>query len=77
VANDGGGRSASYFNDPPELWNNEYEFSIYGRDIGQGEEFEQYMVIDGQRTLLNVYETSIVGRWTTTKTTRFYLKVVR
>jgi len=34
---------ASIWANPPDFWNTEYEFSIYGRDIALGTEFDEYI----------------------------------
>jgi hypothetical protein len=75
LADDPGG--ASFFANPPDLWNTEYEYSIYGRDIGTREEFRQYMFLDGEKTLINSYPAAPFGRWTETDRFRFYLEVRR
>ncbi len=73
VADPGGG---NIWANPPGFWNDEYEFDVYGRDIGR-EEFEQFMFIAGEKEKLNSYQTAQLGRWTEHKTFRFYLKVTR
>jgi len=40
---DGDPGGASIFADPPSFWNQEYEFSITGRDLPLGTEFEEYV----------------------------------
>jgi hypothetical protein len=74
--NDPGGQNTILAN-PPSFWDSEYEYTIYGRDIPTGEEFEQYMILDGEKRKLNSYQASTLGRWTETKRFRFYLKVER
>ncbi len=74
LAADPGG--ANIWANQPAFWNKEYEFDIYGRDIGR-EEFEQYMFVAGEKEKLNSYQASQLGRWTEHKTLRFYLKVTR
>ena len=74
VTDPGGG---SLFENPPDLWNTEYDYSIYGRDIGTGEEFDQFMFLNGKKTQLNAYSAAMLGRWTETGRFRFYLKVQR
>ncbi|UCG52268.1 MAG: hypothetical protein JSW58_01555, partial [Candidatus Latescibacterota bacterium] len=72
---DPGGRSI--LDDPPDFWDSEYEFSIYGRDIGLGAEFEQYMFVNEEKRKLNSYQTAGLGRWTETATRTFYLRMMR
>jgi hypothetical protein len=72
---DPGGRSI--LDNPPDFWDSEYEFSIFGRDIALGEEFEQFMFVNEEKRKLNSYQTASLGRWTETVTQRFYLRMMR
>ncbi|MEJ2721058.1 MAG: hypothetical protein P8181_07930 [bacterium] len=73
-ADPGGG---SLFDDPPGYWNADLEFSIYGRDTNFSDEFQQFMFLNQQKTLLNVYSVASLGRWTETGMFTFHLAVKR
>ncbi|UCH84247.1 MAG: hypothetical protein JSW50_00745 [Candidatus Latescibacterota bacterium] len=72
---DPGGQSI--LDNPPSFWDSEYHYSIYGRDIPTGEEFNQYMWVGEEQRQLNSYQTARLGRWTETKEFVFYLRMNR
>jgi hypothetical protein len=65
------------FSNLPDWINTTYDLVLMGRDTGMGEEFSQYMFIDEDKELLNVYPVTPFGRWTEEKTVRFHLRLVR
>ncbi|MEJ2722485.1 MAG: hypothetical protein P8181_15300, partial [bacterium] len=73
--NDPGGQSI--MQNPPSFWDSEYYFSIYGRDIPMGEEFEQFMFVSQEKEKLNSYQAAALGRWTETLEFDFYLRMER
>jgi hypothetical protein len=73
--NDPGGQSI--LDNPPAFWDTEYHYSIYGRDIPTGEEFEQFMFVNQNKEKLNSYQASTLGRWTETVQFDFYLRMER
>jgi hypothetical protein len=65
------------FADIPDWTNRTYDLVIKGRDTFLGEEYRQYMFIQGAKVLINSYPHSNLGRWTSEETLRFYLKFFR
>jgi hypothetical protein len=65
------------FNNLPDWINRGYDFSIRGRDTGQFEEFDQYVIVNGVRTRVNAYNVNTLGRWTAEEGQRFYFKMQR
>ena len=61
----------------PDWLHRGYDLRICGRDTRSLEVFNQYMIVDGQRTLINRYNTGTLGRKTETGTTRFDLTITR
>ncbi len=68
---------ASIWVDPPRFWNTLYEFSIQGRDVAAGVLFDEYMFVQGNRSLLNSTVASESAHRTEVKKFRFFLKVKR
>ncbi len=65
------------FGNLPDWINTTYDMVLKGRDTAIGEEFSQYMFINSNKELLNVYPVSMLGRWTEERTVRFHLRIVR
>jgi hypothetical protein len=65
------------FDDLPSFLNQGYNFSVKGRDTAMSEEFQQYMFLNGQKTLLNEYPVSQLGRWTEEGRLQFYFAMRR
>ena len=65
------------FADPPSWVNKTYDLVIKGRDTFVGEEYRQFMFIQGAKVLINSYPHSNLGRWTGEETLRFHLKFFR
>jgi hypothetical protein len=66
------------FDNLPPWMNKGYEFSVTGRDTRTFlEDFRQYIFLNSQKTLLNVYPASQLGRWTQEGRMRFYLTIRR
>jgi hypothetical protein len=75
LVDDPGGQSI--MNNPPKFWDSEYNYSIYGRDIPVGEEYEQFMFVNKDKRKLNSYQASALGRWTETAEFQFYFRMER
>jgi len=67
----------SVFTHLPAWINKSYDFSVKGRDTENGQQFSQYMWVNGTQQLINSYPTSILGRWTQTGRMRFYFRIIR
>jgi hypothetical protein len=67
----------SVFANLPEWINQTYDFEIRGRDTRNGQQFAQFMWVDGKQELINSYPTSLLGRWTELGRMRFYIRLIR
>ncbi len=70
-------RGDSVFAHLPTWINKTYDAIVKGRDTSAGEQFEQYMFVNGQRMLVNSYSTALLGRWTQERRIRFHLRIIR
>jgi hypothetical protein len=61
----------------PDWLNRGYDLSIRGRDTRSTDEFDQYMYVRRERTLINRYSTGMLGRETEVGTMSFDLTIVR
>jgi hypothetical protein len=76
----------SYLGDPggwnawrslPDWLNQSYDVSMLGRDTGPSDEFDQYMFVNGAKTLINSYSIASLGRHTEEGSMRFSLLMSR
>lgn len=65
------------FDNLPQWINKTYDFTLKGRDLKKGEEFEQYAICNGIQQLMNVYPTDHFGRWTREARLRFHFMIIR
>ena len=67
----------SVFTHLPAWINRGYDFSVKGRDTRNGQQFGQFMFVNGRQDLINSYPTSKFGRWTQEGNMRFYIRIIR
>ncbi|UCG51252.1 MAG: hypothetical protein JSW58_13805 [Candidatus Latescibacterota bacterium] len=67
----------SVFDNLPPWVNEGYDYIVKGRDTANFEEFSQFMYVNGQKTLINQYTTSSLGRWTQEGSLNFYFVMRR
>ncbi len=76
----------SLFDDPggsmawealPDWLQRGYDVAVRGRDTKSTDEFDQFMFVNGMKTLINRYLTAALGRETQEGTTSFNLTIVR
>jgi hypothetical protein len=61
----------------PDWLQRGYDLTVRGRDTKSTDEFDQFMIVDGVRALINRYPTAVLGRETQEGTTGFNLTIVR
>jgi hypothetical protein len=67
----------SVFANLPTWLNMDYDFTVKGRDTRNGQQFAQFMFVNGRQDLINSYPTSQLGRWTQEGRMRFYIRIIR
>ena len=72
---DPGGRNA--FENLPAWLNRSYDFTLRGRDTKSTDQFDQFIFVNGVKTLINSYNSSAFGRETDTGEMGFHLTIAR
>jgi hypothetical protein len=66
------------FDNLPAWFNDDLTLVLTGRDTSAAEPaFTQYIFIDGQQTLLNVFTSAVLGRWTQERSFTFQVRLIR